>query len=331
MFIARPLPWRASPGSPAPRRRRCPARAGAGVGASVDGCGTGRAHDLHGHALLQRIHALEHDAFARREPFGDGDALALRHAERDLADRRLAVGLDDVDEGPERRALDRGRRHDGRGTQRRQLQVDVDELVREQLVVGVLEDRPEADRAGRRVDLVVHRAQRARRQQGRLGAVPGLDGRRVVAAHRVEHRGQVGLGHGEQHRDRLHLRDDDDAVDVAAAYEVADVHLAQPEPAGNGRDDLRERQLQLRVVHLGVVGLDCALDLLDQRLLGRELLPGNELALEQRLEVLQVGARVVQPGLVLRLLPLGLRQRDLVGTRVDLGQDLARPLRAGLR
>ena len=80
-----------------------------------------------------------------------------------------------------------------------QLQVDVDELVREQLLVGVLEDRPEADRSRGRVDLIVHRAERAPRQEGRLGAVPRLDRRRVVGPQRVEDRRQIDFRHREQH------------------------------------------------------------------------------------------------------------------------------------
>jgi hypothetical protein len=113
--------------------------------------------DLDRHTFLQRVDALQHDAFFRCDAFRHGDAVALRHAERDLANGRLAVRLDDVDEGPEGRGLDGGRRHDGGGAQRGQLQVDVDELIREEFFVAVLEDRPEFDRPRCRVDLIVHR------------------------------------------------------------------------------------------------------------------------------------------------------------------------------
>ena len=100
--------------------------------------------------------------------------------------------------------------------------------------------------------------------------------------------------------------------------------MAEAEPPGDGGHYLRKRQLELRVVHLRVVRLDRPLDLLDQRLLSRELLPGNELPLEEGTEVLQVGAGVGQPGLVLGPLRFGLRQRHLVGTRIDFRQDLTR-------
>ena len=54
-----------------------------------------------------------------RDALGDGNPLALRDAERDLADRRLAIGFDHVDEGSEGRSLDGGRRDDRGRTHRR--------------------------------------------------------------------------------------------------------------------------------------------------------------------------------------------------------------------
>jgi hypothetical protein len=109
---------------------------------------------------------------------------------------------------------------------------------------------------------------------------------------------------------------------VSAANEVADVDLAQAKPSGNGRHDLRERQLKSRVAHLRVVGLDRPLNLFDHRFLRRELLPGDELALEQGPELPEVVAGVRQAGLILRSLPLRLREGHLVRARVDFGEDL---------
>ena len=71
----------------------------------------------------------------------------------------------------------------------------------------------------------------------------------------------------------------------------------------------------------------------NERFLAGHLLARNQLFIEQLLEAVQVGLRVFQLRLVLRLRPLHLRELALVGPRVDFRQDLARldPLSFGER
>ena len=111
-------------------------------------------------------------------------------------------------------------------------------------------------------------------------------------------------------------------VGVAAANQVADVYLAQAKTATDGRQYPGVGELQPGVVHLRVVGLQCAAVLLDQRLLRGHLLLGDQAFSGQLLVPLQIAFGVLEAGLILLLLPLHLVQLALKRPRVDLGQQL---------
>ncbi len=179
------------------------------------------------------------------------------------------------------------------------------------------------DGAGRGVDLVVDGLQRAGGQLERVGAIPSFDGEAAVGAQGLEHRRQVGFGHGEDHRDRPHLRDDDEAVRIAAADQVAGIDLAKSEAAVDRRDDLRVGQVEAGARDLRLGRLDGAVQLSDLRFLADHLLRRDQLFLLQLLVALEIGLGVAQPGLVLFERALRLRQLHLIGPRVDLGQHLA--------
>ena len=66
----------------------------------------------------------------------------------------------------------------------------------------------------------------------------------------------------------MELGDDDDAVGVAHLDVIAGIHLAQPDPTGNRRDDAAIGQVQLLRIDLRLVGLYGTAILLDERGLG---------------------------------------------------------------
>ena len=86
---------------------------------------------------------------------------------------------------------------DRRVLQRPHPQPDVDELVREQLLVRVVERGAQADGAGRGVDLVVDGLEAAVGQLDGIGAIPRLHRQPLAGAHRLEHRRQLGFRHRE--------------------------------------------------------------------------------------------------------------------------------------
>ena len=203
------------------------------------------------------------------------------------------------------------------------MQAGIDELVRKQRVVGIVEARLELERAGGDVDLVVQRFQLAGGDAAGIGPVIGLHGQRVAGRQLGPHFGQLGLGQREHHGDGLGLGDDHQAIGVGTGHQVALVHLAQAETATDGRGDARVVQLQLGIVDIGLVALDRAFVLAHQRGLRVDLLFGDGVLLVQGLVALQVAAGVFQLGQILHLGALGLGQRDLEGARIDLCQQVA--------
>ena len=151
---------------------------------------------------------------------------------------------------------------------------DVDELVGEQGARAIVEAGLGLDRAGRGVDHVVERRQLTLGQGGAAAAVEhrGRQGRaRTLAAGDL---GQVVLGDREHHVDRVDLGDHQQGL-AGGADVVAHVHQAQAHAAGHRGGDPGVLQVQLGVVDVGLVGLDRAFVLLDQGVLGVDLLRGD--------------------------------------------------------
>src|SRR5260221_7871868 len=112
-----------------------------------------RAADLG--AVAQAVGAVDHHVVADRQAFDHGDLLAVSGAGLDDSDLDSIVRPHAVDEGAGLSALDGGDRHDDGILHRVGQQADVDELVGEQRLVGIVEDGAQLHRAGGGVDLVV--------------------------------------------------------------------------------------------------------------------------------------------------------------------------------
>ena len=205
----------------------------------------GSAGQLHFRPVAQAIAAFRHDDFPDAEALGDGDALAVDHTERYRAHRRRLVGIHDVDKGThDSVGRTAAHRRIGYGDLMRQQllqQLDVDELVRKQETVGVLELRPQLDRARGDVDCIVEGEQNAVREFGAVGAIVGLHLQRAAALQLPHHGRYIVFGNGKNDRDRLKLVDEDDAVGVARRDVIALVYLPQPDSARDRRGDARVR------------------------------------------------------------------------------------------
>jgi len=131
------------------------------------------------------------------------------------------------------------------------------------------------------------------------------------------------LRHGEAHIDRCDLGDDGDAGSAPRTDVVARVHRAQANAAIDGRGDGGITQVELRGLHLGLVGNHRAFELLGQGGLRVQVLARNRILVPQGLVALERHARCIELRLVARQLPLGLLQCLLKRARIDLGQLLA--------
>ncbi len=196
-------------------------------------------------------------------------------------------------------------------------------MIREQAEIVVGELRLQLDRARGGIYLVVHCQQRAAAQLRLARTVVGVHCQLLAVMQFLHYRGDVVFRECKDHRDRLQLRDDNDAVGVARMHDVADIDLAQPEPTADRCGDARIGELQLGTVDLGLVRLERTFVLADQRGLRVELLFGDGILLEQRAIALEISLRVFQQRLVASHGAFGLRELDLVGPGIDLCEQVA--------
>ena len=204
-------------------------------------------------ARLQPILAGGDDPGAGIEALLDHGRAVGHLADVDRLHRDGRVRLDDIDIHAVRPALDGGGRHRHDLRQGLQQQPDIDVLARPQGVVLVGKGRLEADAAGRLIDQVVDQCQRAFAKSLLVAAALSEDlERRRRRGHLLDDLLQLILRQGEDHRNRLQLRDDDEAGRVGR---VDDVALVDQPDAGASR----QRRLDRRVVELHLCGFDIGL------------------------------------------------------------------------
>lgn len=129
----------------------------------------------------------------------------------------------------------------------------------------------------------------------------------------------------EDHRDRLHLRDHDDAAGIARLHIVAGVDEPQTDPAIAGGDDAAIVEIERGILDVGFVGQHDRLILQNEGTLGIDLLARNRVLRHQLLIACQIDPGGGQERFIARELALRLVQCGLIGTRVDLRQKVALP------
>jgi hypothetical protein len=83
---------------------------------------------------------------------------------------------------------------------------------------------------------------------------------------------ELHLRDGEDHRDRLDLRDHDEAVCVHRSYIVARVDLPEARSSVRRSDDMAIRNIEPLRVHLRLIGFQDPFQLADRRRRGVEIL-----------------------------------------------------------
>ena len=202
-------------------------------------------------------------------------------------------------------------------------ELDVDELIRKQHAVLVVELPAQLDRSSRRVDLVIDGKQFAVGQLGAVGAVIGLDAECLSGANVWHDIDNIVLRNRKNRRDWLQLIDDDNAVCIAWRDVIALIDLTQANATVDWRDDVRVLQIEFGRVDLCLIRIDRADVLIDQRALRVELLAGNCIFFDQRFIAREVQFCIDQQRLVAPQIAFGLLQRRLVGPWIDLHQEIA--------
>ena len=129
--------------------------------------------------------------------------------------------------------------------------------------------------AGRIVDLVIQGHERSGRQLFGIVAVIRIRRQMHARSELLRDFRKAVLGDGKQHGYRLKLGDRDDAGRVGGVDDVAGIHKAQAHDARNRGRNLGISQLQLGILDVGVILLDGAFVLRNQRGLRIQLLARN--------------------------------------------------------
>src|ERR1700691_4013105 len=144
-----------------------------------------------------------------------------------------------------------------------------------------------------------------------------------VGLHRALELRQVVLGNTEINRDRLQLRDHHETGRIGRMNDIAGVHQAQTDPAGDRRSNTAVNELKLGVIDSALIALDRAGVLSDQRLLVVEVLARDDFLV---VEFFVAGVKnfvVFEVRQIFRERPLSLRELHLIWTRIDLSQQIA--------
>ena len=134
---------------------------------------------------------------------------------------------------------------------------------------------------------------------------------------------QVRLRQRKNDRNRLDLRDDDEAVDVGWMNDIAHVDLTDAGDAIERRRQTRVAELYVGSVDERLIGLDGILQLRDLRFLGVEKLRRSPALLLERRVAIEIGERICELGLIAIPIRGQLFDLSLVGTRIDLSQEVA--------
>ena len=248
--------------------------------------------------------------------------LAVAGTELDSLHGDGVVRLDEIDKCAGGAALDRSGRDQRHILQCVDEQLYVDELVGKQALVGIVENRPQLDRPGGRIDLVVNRLQLSDRELGRAGTVIGGRLQCCPGVQPLQHLLQAVFGQREDDRDRLQLGYDDDPVGIAGLDIIPGIDLAQPNSTGQRRDNVGVGQIELLRVDLSLIQQYLRPILGDRRNLGVARLSRDRVLCDESVVALQVDLGVIQGRLVFGELRLRLFKRHLIRTRIDLGEEI---------
>ena len=165
---------------------------------------------FHRSARLQPFLPVHHHLIAYRNAGGDQGDISLRQIHFHGLHVRLA-GLYGIDVRALRPALNRRQRHHDGILAHGQHQTGVYELIGPERQIPIFKSRLESNRPRGGIDLIVDRQKLARRKLGLIVAAVGFDAQ-LFTFHVLDDFREVVFRQREKNRDRLHLRDDHQAI-----------------------------------------------------------------------------------------------------------------------
>src|ERR1700730_7761656 len=184
--------------------------------------------------------------------------------------------------------------------------------------------RLELDRTGGLQDLIVDETERAFIQLDRVVLVVGDNGERPVGLLLLQlNLRQIRLREREYQRNRLDLRGDDKPVWVRRVDDVANVDLTNAGHSIDRRGQPGVAELYLRGFNERLVRLDGVLQLHHLRLLGVDQLWRGITFVPQLGVASEIGLRIRELGLIAIARGRQLVDLGLVGTGIDLGEQIA--------
>ena len=186
-------------------------------------------------------------------------------------------------------------------------------MIGKQLTIVIVQAGFEFQGARGHVNRVVGGADTPFGQTLFLLTVPSLHRQGKTSLEFAHDEGHMGFRHGKHHGHGLGLGDADQAIRVTGTNQTAQLGLLQPQTTADWRCDLGVGELQSSRLHLRLIGLHCALQLVDQCSLCFHLLAGDGVFAEQVLITLQIELGVfelcsVARQLALRLIELGFKR-----------------------
>lgn len=265
----------------------------------------------------------------RREPrLDDTQPLHLRTG-LDRASDDLAFLPDDIDELARLVGDDRFVRHQHRAVMAGAQQPRATEQARRQEAIGIGDDGVRADRPRIGVDRIVDEFHLAVPAKALLvgeldfDRVGGVARRAALAGLRLAQILEIeALGPFEREPDRIG-RDDSRQDGGGLGRIIAHADAPVGHDPGDRRPDGREAQVELRRRHIGTRGAQVCLRGADRGELGLIFLARDRFGLEQHVGAGEFGLRVGHRRLRLGDLRTRLRQRGLIGARIDREESFA--------
>src|SRR5215831_855159 len=278
---------------------------------------------MHRAAFDKLVHTGHDHGVSRLETGSDFALITLGRADRDVAKGHFGIRLHDKHISIRTRPLNPRRVHQHHAMLLLYKEPHVDELAGKQRVVLVVERGAKPQSSGRLIDDIVECRQRTLRELFLDVAIVGIHAKSLARTYPRTDRGELVLRNGKNDADRLNLRDHYQSVGVRGVNDIAGIDEPEPGASRDRRRNFAERQVQFRVVDLALVGPDDPLGLGNESLLSRHLLFGNRVLRKKTLVARQVDFCVLQDGLITHELPFVLFQLSLVGSGIDLHQQVA--------
>src|ERR1700685_299618 len=252
----------------------------------------------------------------------DCSLAGVRDTWLDVANLGCAV-QDDVDECGLAIVLNGRGRNECYPFQGVHKQPGVDELVGEQSIVFVIEERAQFDRSGSGIDLVVEGEELSGGDFSQLRPIIGVDFQPFSLPRLRLYLRKAVFGDGKDHGDRLYLGDHCQGRGSVRLYDVPGIHQPQTYASRDRSRYVAPSDLDLVILHRALIVFYRAFVLQYDFFLIIERLLGNAISRPRVAVTLKIHSCLFKNIRVALECALRLQELRLIGSRIDIDQGLA--------